>query len=276
MTSTTIAKFFTGIPRVLSVLLVALLSLTSAQAKADEPCPWSEDGDPFWRDFLIHLHLDNYDNTTTHKTKITIGSINFYGSTILAAAVQDLTANTCTNHAIVDDNNSLYGGFITFDSGLCFGPGDDDVEITAADGRVVCGVTYNRPNYNGYSFHVWGESGADILIGGIGQDWLYGGTGADYIFDGSDAAYIGFNIGESGADTVKGGAGNATRVLGGSENDRAFDSGGSTDIIYGDDGNDSCIYDSNGNFDTLDCGTGNDTVHSKSGTINCEFANASC
>ena len=269
MTSTTYA-------RVLSLLIAGLLGLSSAPVKADEPCPWNSDGDPFWRGFLTHLHLDGFNANSSHKTRITIGAIDFYGSTILAAAVQDLTSGTCTNHAIVDDHNNLFGGFLLFSSGMCFGPGADDITITSSSGVVACGVVYRRPNYNGYEFRLWGGGGNDKMFGGVGSEWLYGGIGDDYITDGTDVSTFGFDVGETGNDTLKGGWADVTRVIGGDGVDHAWDDGGTTDIIYGDAGDDACIFDSNNNFDTLDCGPGWDTVHSKTNTIGCEARNASC
>lgn len=106
-----------------------------------------------------------------------------------------------------------------------------------------------------------GGDGNDTLLGGMGNDTLIGGTGDDSLDggDGNDSVLAG-----DGNDTIFGGTGYNT-VYGGAGNDVWLGSDGAvagTDLIYLEDGDDLAqvgwFY--SGAPDTLDGGTGNDTL----------------
>ena len=101
---------------------------------------------------------------------------------------------------------------------------------------------------------LYGDAGADVIIGGEDLDLIYGGAGNDYIWAGN------------GRNAAYGGAGNDL-IIGGWDNDRLFgDAGddiiygwGDNDTIHGGAGNDT-IWGGRGN-DRIETGKGNDVVY---------------
>ncbi len=122
------------------------------------------------------------------------------------------------------------------DDRLHGGPGDDDLAGQSGDDRLDGSTGNDR---------VDGGPGRDLLIGGPGVDRLTGSSGDDRL------------IGGSSSDRLSGGSGN-DRVSGGSGHDR-ISGGPGRDVLHGNTGNDT-ISARDGARDTIDCGTGRDSV----------------
>jgi len=108
-----------------------------------------------------------------------------------------------------------------------------------------------------------GGGGNDTLMGGAGNDKLSGGTGNDTLDGGT------------GNDILNGGTGNDT-LNGGPGND-IITGGPGEDHIFGGPGDDT-IYAKDGSKDTIDCGTGKDTVFADNKDViakNCEIVHRS-
>jgi uncharacterized delta-60 repeat protein len=101
---------------------------------------------------------------------------------------------------------------------------------------------------------LFGAGGRDKLDGGLGNDRLYGGSGNDSL---SGAAGNDRLVGDSGDDTLSGGSGKDS-LDGGPGADR-LNGGSSRNSYKGGSGNDS-ITAANGQRETVDCGTGRDSV----------------
>ncbi len=105
-----------------------------------------------------------------------------------------------------------------------------------------------------------GYAGDDLLDGGTGNDTLDGGDGNDSLLGGDGTDSI---LGGTGNDTIEGGAGNDT-IRAGAGDDVWFagDSLSGTDLVYLEDGNDLAYvgWFTAGSPDTIDGGTGNDTI----------------
>jgi Ca2+-binding RTX toxin-like protein len=105
---------------------------------------------------------------------------------------------------------------------ICGGPGDDEIRGGAGNDRL------------------YGNDGADLVLGGAGNDYVHGGNGRDRL------------AGQDGNDHVLGAAGNDLlddQKLGGKGSDE-LDGGSGADNIRAADHT----------TDTIDCGTGRDTV----------------
>lgn len=102
---------------------------------------------------------------------------------------------------------------------------------------------------------IYGEGGADMLLGEAGNDYISAGEGDDAVYggDGNDQIF-----GAGGADYLHGGAGNDI-IYGGEGND-VIDGGGGSDTAYGE-GGDDYIYAVLGTPETLDGGSGVDTLN---------------
>jgi hypothetical protein len=101
---------------------------------------------------------------------------------------------------------------------------------------------------------VYGFDGNDTAFGDLGLDYIYGGNGSDKIFgsDGNDFLY-----GEMGHDDINGETGD-DKLYGSAGNDIII-GGQGQDELNGEDGDD-IIRSFDGNADTIQCGTGMDTV----------------
>ncbi|MCY2955275.1 MAG: S8 family serine peptidase [Planctomycetota bacterium] len=112
------------------------------------------------------------------------------------------------------------------DSDSIYGDYGDDILFGESDGAST-----------GTGDYIWGNDGNDTIFGGPGGDGAYGGDGNDELYgeDGND--YI---LGENGNDTLKGATG--------------------SDYMYGGYGDDEFYAWDNGTQDTVDGGTGTDTV----------------
>ena len=80
---------------------------------------------------------------------------------------------------------------------------------------------------------MYGESGQDILTGGVGDDVMYGGEGLDQIFGGLGNDKL---FGGAGIDYLEGGNGNDD-LHGGDDNDVLI-GGRGDDNLYGENGDD--------------------------------------
>jgi Ca2+-binding RTX toxin-like protein len=112
------------------------------------------------------------------------------------------------------------------------GGGDDVVHVQES---LVISGTGNDLLESHQGATLFGQGGADVLIGGAGDDDLYGGDSKDRIFGrgGQDEIF-----GGDGRDIVVGGRGN-DRALGEDDGDRIW-SGRGIDRIHGGDGFDRC------------------------------------
>ncbi|MEO0911983.1 MAG: calcium-binding protein [Pseudomonadota bacterium] len=129
--------------------------------------------------------------------------------------------------------------------------GGDDRNIVINSGEMFGNVVLDGGDdfYNGrdgsVSGTVFGEAGADIILGGVGDEDLNGGFGNDIIKGGAGVDIVAgasgndFLHGEQGNDTIRGGAGNDT-MLGGLGADLLNGFSGD-DIIDGGQGNDQLI-----------------------------------
>jgi Ca2+-binding RTX toxin-like protein len=135
------------------------------------------------------------------------------------------------------------------------GPGNDTVRALGGDDCPLGGPGNDR---------LYGGPGADRIRGGPGNDLIYGGAGDDRYLRGeagSDRIY-----GGPGSDSLAGGSGND--VLSGGPGDDFLSGGLGNDVIsggpghnaiFGRSGNDR-INSVNGVFETVSCGTGDDTA----------------
>jgi len=99
---------------------------------------------------------------------------------------------------------------------------------------------------NGGNDTFYGSSGRDIMVGGAGNDNLFGRGGNDFI------------QGDDGDDNIHGGDGNDI-LFGGNGND-TVNGGAGIDAITGDAGDDILISIDGETLDTLDAGSGADTL----------------
>ncbi|PTV94963.1 Ca2+-binding RTX toxin-like protein [Rhodobacter aestuarii] len=121
-------------------------------------------------------------------------------------------------------------------------------------------ATYNGSSRNNSytgtagSDQIYGNDGNDTLNGAGGDDLIDGGTGNDLIYGGDGADTL---SGGSGYNTIYGGAGNDVWLGGTNEAQSA-----GTDAVYLEDGDDFATlgWFYTGNADTLDGGSGNDTL----------------
>jgi hypothetical protein len=151
-------------------------------------------------------------------------------------------------------NDCLYGGF---DSDLLIGgPGHDRLEGGNGDDTLLGGPGADD---------LYGQQGNDTLDGGPGPDGIWGGGGDDVLRGGPGNDIL---RGQGGNDRLSGGPGRNT-TIGGPGNDtitelpagysptEPLDTGQNRVDAGG--GNDN-VNVANGNRDTVDCGTGRDTV----------------
>lgn len=113
-------------------------------------------------------------------------------------------------------------------------------------------------NGRGGNDRILGLGSGDRLLGKTGSDTLIGGAGPDRLFGGA------------GRDQVKGGPGND--ILDGAEGDDLLIGAGGNDIVFAGAGSDR-VNVRDGRQDTVDCGTGTDTVVADlkdRATANCE------
>lgn len=179
-----------------------------------------------------------------------------------------------------DANDRLDG---TTGDDVIFGGAGDDVIVAGAGNDIINGQD-GRDNISG-------QDGADIIYGGPGNDNIDGGFGADQIFgeDGNDSIrgslgndqLFGGNgddsvWGDTGNDVISGGDGNdilegfgdhdtingdagMDRVMGGNGND-ILNGGADNDLVLGGAGDDTIIHTVGEGSDSIDGGTGIDTL----------------
>ena len=138
------------------------------------------------------------------------------------------------------------------------GEGPDDIFGTNEADEIWAG---------GGGDFAFGFGGADTIYGQQGKDYIEGGTGNDILQGNADDDDL---YGGDGDDTVSGNAGQdylegnrGDDVLAGGENnddiDARGDVAGEEDFVYGGPGNDE-INSQDGVKDTIQCGSGTDTV----------------
>src|SRR5829696_2054854 len=165
------------------------------------------------------------------------------------------------------------------------GDGDDTIAAGAGDDRIVEDGLGNDPLLDGGAGddYVSGGRGSDRrILGGDGNDTLLGESGSetidagpgDDVVDGGTAGDLLF--GRDGDDSIRGEAGRDT-IFGSAVAD-IIDAGSGDDRISGGDGNDQIVAGpgadevtggrgadvirvADGDADTVDCGTGRDTVY---------------
>ena len=118
------------------------------------------------------------------------------------------------------------------------GSGDDTINAGAGNDTINTGAGADTVN---------GESGDDIINTGAGNDTIDGGAGDDTIFAGAGNDTV-FNSNFSGVNTVFGGDGDDTITSSGE------------DTIFGE-ADDDTIFAGLGTSETLDGGTGEDTLN---------------
>ena len=123
-------------------------------------------------------------------------------------AVQPPSGGTCTfflvsNVAHLNDDLEVYGS-----------EGSDWIQVVRAPGTNACGA-WQPVNYDGHSVDIYGQGGADVIIGGPDIDYIHGGSGDDLIYGNWIAAFVDGNDGNDyiygyGApfDSLSGGNGN--------------------------------------------------------------------
>jgi Ca2+-binding RTX toxin-like protein len=152
------------------------------------------------------------------------------------------------------------------------GPGKDDLFGGAGNDIIIGGEGADRMSGAAGVDLMNGEAGNDRMRGGLGNDRMRGKAGADTMFGGlgNDLVDGGANndqvYGEAGRDKLIGGLGN-DRLSGGAGND-SLAGGSGRDLLIGGAGLDSLrggpgndtIRARDGKRDTIDCGSGKDTV----------------
>jgi Ca2+-binding RTX toxin-like protein len=121
---------------------------------------------------------------------------------------------------------------LTADSNLCFGSGDDILEILTEPRFVSCGdrvFMMNSMNYGNPArrLSTYGGGGLDFLLGGLGSDSIFGGFGDDVL--------AGVSSGPSGPI--------------------------SEDRLFGEDGNDFLLGSPPSGALRMDGGSGNDQIN---------------
>ena len=143
---------------------------------------------------------------------------------------------------------------------ICLGgEGNDTIDGTEEADEIWAGGGNDSVDARGGEDTVYGQKGNDLILGENGNDPnLQGNAGDDDVY------------GEDGDDTVSGNAGQdylegnrGDDVLAGGENnddiDARGDLAGQEDFVYGGPGNDE-INSQDGVKDTIQCGSGTDTV----------------
>jgi Ca2+-binding RTX toxin-like protein len=141
-----------------------------------------------------------------------------------------------------DELSGDIGGVITNDTidGLA---GDDQISGLAGNDSLIGGEGQDT---------IDGGTGNDTIDGGVDGDFLYGRDGHDSIDGGAGGDFI---EGGAGNDTIDGGTGDNI-IAGGAGND-TIDGGADGDVIFGGD------RDALGN--SIDVGSGNDTIYGRGG-----------
>ncbi len=132
----------------------------------------------------------------------------------LAANVENLVVSPFSNGGSFFGNylaNTMYGNATGNElygmdgNDTIFGRGGNDILIGGAGSDVLYGDDGNDLLYGSYD--------ADQLYGGAGHDVLYGGGGNDYLVAGTGTDVL---LGESGNDTLVGSEGSGSAMLNGS------------------------------------------------------------
>ena len=114
-----------------------------------------------------------------------------------------------------NDNDRLYGG--SGNNYLLGNHGDDRLYGGSDDDRLYGGNDDDRLYGSSGEDYLYGDSGNDRLYGGNHDDKLYGGSGDDQLSGGYGNDILnGYQRGSSQIDTLTGGGGDDTFVLGGS------------------------------------------------------------
>jgi hypothetical protein len=218
------------------VLVVLALCVAPGLASAQTPCPSTNrlrfkgqtgadlnltDGASY---FVTLGRTDRFNNPDTPLGQQPISAVVFRnGVCHLASGLGQWFAYRT--------GESLMAG-LPADSNLCFGNGNDVLEILTGPRVVTCGqvsfimssMNYGNP---GRRLSTYGGGGADFLLGGIGSDSLFGGIGDDVLAGVS--------------------SGNGSPI--------------SADRLFGEDGNDALLGSPPSGSLTMDGGSGNDQLN---------------
>ena len=199
---------------------------------------------------------DEAGTATAGTSTITFSEIE----TIWTDAGNDTIDGSVANSAITvwagDGDDSIIGGA---GNDTIYGFGDNDtIAAGAGDDSVYGGLGNDTVAGGAGNDTIYGDDGDDSLTGGLGNDVLDGGIGADTINgeEGDDTILGGDGndslIGFSGSDSVDGGAGDDYI------NTRTAPGTGLPDVGYP--GSFPADADPNNDRDTVDGGSGNDTI----------------
>jgi Ca2+-binding RTX toxin-like protein len=150
------------------------------------------------------------------------------------------------------------------------GSGDDQVDALAGSDYVEGDHSFPFNTGDGGNDTVYGGEGIDQLIGNAGNDRLFGAAGRDTLWgnEGDD-----FYHGGPGNDVIEDDFGaDSSNPGAGKDEARAGDG---SDIISTGRYRDGLYSNGDGYVDTVDCGSGTDTVHFEKGvdtiSANCEI-----
>jgi len=175
------------------------------------------------------------------------------------AVVQVGTSYTALR--LMDDKNvQLANGALAKNSVLCFGAGDDEVQLVTST-LTLGGITIAPLNLAGYTLSIYGETGVSAIVGAPGRVMLVGGAHCDGLWtrSGSYKPPVTWVFGGGGSDMIWGGPSDQDYMLGEDDDDLVMDFGGTMDRLNT--GNNSstsfgeCIEDDSG-FAFLSCGSG--------------------
>jgi Ca2+-binding RTX toxin-like protein len=164
-----------------------------------------------------------------------------------------LLPGSCTNNQNGTSAGDTLTGTAAGDNLFGFA-GNDILNGLAGNDCLVGGPGNDRENGGDGRDTLEGNSGNDVESGGTGNDTLNGGSGRDRMSGGTGNDSLN---GSSGNDVVSGGAGN-DRLSGSTGNDKISGSAG-RNRYSGGPGNDA-INSRNGRTETVDCGSGRDSV----------------
>lgn len=246
--------------RTIAALALALATLGSAHSVAaqDVPCPGLSLADsntlcPAGNAWVHRLEFVDWSGNSPNLTGDDVVRLGTYAGYLTACVNGSL-------HFVRDATANSYGAHLQADSAVCFGSGNDDVEVITSGSTASCGgVTLSGFAYNNYMLVLYGQTGHDRITGAHGADAICGGADNDHADGraGTDILY-----GMSGGDRLFGGLG-FDQVFGGSGSDRCFggDYDGFNDVVFAESGNTECIQDAGATS------TANASCHYSSGSI---------
>ncbi len=215
-----------------------------------------------------------------NQTVINTGLVTSDGNGVISLADNAIIVNSGiirgTNEGVLFNSGSTFSstlinsGTIRATNGPRAIEGSDGIETIINTGTLLGNVSLDGGNdfYDGrggtITGTVFGEAGADRMIGGTGAEGLNGGFGNDTIFGGGGADLIAgasgndFLRGDGGNDTIRGGGGNDTMLggfgadlLNGFSGDDVMDGGAGNDQLIGGLGADTFQFQLNAGNDRI-------------------------